>query len=206
MGSRIMHYCIASLLADKLDIKNRDNFMLGGIAPDIHRLMGVSKDVTHFKDPDDHGGSRINYVRFYTMYRDVMKNQPFYLGYLCHLISDVVYLDTYFKIVPYSVFAEQWTEKLQASYRDFGRLNGRIIKQYALTLCNHAVPSVSIQGYNADYIPALLREVRNDFEINDALMLEPLEIFNDDNSEITDYIRKSVERSIEFLSSVGIPS
>jgi hypothetical protein len=68
-----MHYCIASLLADKLDIKNRDNFMLGGIAPDIHRLMGVSKDVTHFKDPDDHGGSRINYVRFYTMYRDVMK-------------------------------------------------------------------------------------------------------------------------------------
>ncbi|MEF3309281.1 hypothetical protein PV433_10230 [Paenibacillus sp. GYB004] len=50
MGSRMMHYCIAALLADELSIKNRSEFMLGGIAPDIHGLMGVPKGVTHFKD------------------------------------------------------------------------------------------------------------------------------------------------------------
>jgi hypothetical protein len=39
-------------MGDKLGIENRNEFMLGGIAPDIHGLMGVPKGVTHFKDTD----------------------------------------------------------------------------------------------------------------------------------------------------------
>lgn len=207
MGSRIMHYCIANLLADELGIKNRNEFMLGGIAPDIHGLMGVSKGVTHFKDIDANGESHINYVRFYNTYKDAIKEQPFYLGYLCHLISDVAYLDTYFKIVPKSLSAEKLKEKLQTSYRDFERCNGRIIRQYSLTLNEHSLPSsVNIQGYNADFIPALLDELRKDFHMDEGLMHEPLELFKDDNSEITDYINKSVKQSLEFLSRAGISS
>lgn len=204
MGSRIMHYCIASLLANKLDITKRNEFMLGGIAPDIHGFMGVPKGVTHFKDIDADGKSRINYMRFYDMYKDVIKEQPFYLGYLCHLISDVSYLDTYFKIVPKSLPASELKEKLQTTYRDFERLNGRIIKQYSLTLYEHVLPSINIQGYKADFIPALLDEMRKDFQIDEVLMSETLELFKDDSSEITDYINKSVEQSLEVLSSVGI--
>ncbi|WP_054958516.1 zinc dependent phospholipase C family protein [Paenibacillus dakarensis] len=206
MGSRIMHYCISSLLANKLDISNRNEFMLGGIAPDIHGLMGVPKGVTHFKDIDADGKSHINYMRFYNMYKDVIKEQPFYLGYLCHLISDVAYLDTYFKIVPRSVPDSKWKEKLQTSYRDFQRLNGRIIKEYSLTLHEHVLPSINIQGYNADFIPALLDEMRKDFQIDEGLMNETLELFKDDKSEITDYINKSVEQCLEFVSTVGIDS
>lgn len=206
MGSRIMHYCIATLLVDRLDIQKQNEFILGGIAPDIHGIMGGSKDVTHFKDADAHGGSRINYVRFYETHKYIMKDQPFYLGYLCHLISDVCFLDTYFKIVPKSVPAEQWKEKVQASYRDFARLNGRIIKEYALALHEHTLPPINIQDYNADYLPVLLDALRKDFQLNEALMTEPLELFKDDHSEITDYINKSVEQSLEFLSSVGIYS
>ena len=178
--------------------------MLGGIAPDIHGLMGVPKGVTHFKDIDADRKSRINYMRFYNMYKDVIKEQPFYLGYLCHFISDVSYLDTYFKIVPKSLPASELKEKLQTSYRDFERLNGRIIKQYSLTLHEHVLPSINIQGYNAEFIPALLDEMRKDFQIDEILMSETLELFKDDNSEITDYINKSVEQSMKVLSSAGI--
>lgn len=31
MGSRIMHYCISSLIADRLEIEQRSEFMLGVI-------------------------------------------------------------------------------------------------------------------------------------------------------------------------------
>jgi hypothetical protein len=57
--------------------------MLGGIAPDIHRLMGVPKGVTHFKDRDAKGRGFINYERFYNAHKSVI-DVPFYLGYLCH--------------------------------------------------------------------------------------------------------------------------
>ncbi|MFC3771637.1 zinc dependent phospholipase C family protein [Paenibacillus sp. GCM10012303] len=204
MGSRMMHYCIAALLADELSIKNRSEFMLGGIAPGIHGLMGVPKGVTHFKDTYASGESHINYVRFYNTYKDPIQEQPFYLGYLCHLISDVVYLDTYFKIVPKSLPAGQLKEKLQRSYRDFERCNGRIVRQYSLTLHEHILSSINIHGYNADFLPALLEELRKDFQIDEVLMHEPLELFKDDNSQINDYINKSVIQSLEFLSRVGI--
>jgi len=36
MGSRMMHYCIASLICSKIEIINKDEFILGGIAPDVH--------------------------------------------------------------------------------------------------------------------------------------------------------------------------
>ncbi|BFT70083.1 zinc dependent phospholipase C family protein [Paenibacillus sp. P36] len=202
MGSRIMHYCISSLLADRLGIENRNEFMLGGIAPDIHGLMGVAKGVTHFKDIDVSGKSRINYFRFYDTYKDNM-NKPFYLGYLCHLISNVVWLELYLKIVGFAS-PQQLKEKGLVAYRDFERLNGRIIKQYSLKLHQHVLPTVNIDGYNSQYLPALLNLLRKDFTIDEVLMNEALELFNNNNFEIIDYINKSVDESMVFLSNMRL--
>jgi hypothetical protein len=195
-----MHYCVSSILADRLGVDNRNEFLLGGIAPDIHGLMGIAKGVTHFKDSGETGKSRINYQRFFDTYKDVI-NEPFYLGYLCHLISDVVWLDLYFKKVEF-ISPEQWLEKLQVSYRDFGRLNGRIIKHYSLQLNQHVIPNVYIDGYNVDFLPPLLDLLSSDFSINEDLMNEQLELFKNDNSEIIDYINRSVSQSINFLTKV----
>lgn len=200
MGSRIMHYCISSLLADRLGIENRNEFMLGGIAPDINGLMGVAKGVTHFKDIDASGKSRINYFRFYDTYKDTM-NKPFYLGYLCHLISDVVWLELYLKIVGFAS-PQQLKEKALVAYRDFARLNGRITKQYSLKLHQHVLPTVNIDGYNNEYLPALLDLLRKDFTIDEDLMNETLELFNNNNFEIIDYINRSVDESMVFLSNM----
>ena len=202
MGSRIMHYCISSLIADKLEIENRSEFMLGGIAPDIHGLMGIAKGVTHFKDIDASGKSRINVMRFYDTYRNVI-HEPFYLGYFCHLLSDVEWLDVYFKVVDY-ISHEQWAEKLNVAYSDFGKLNGRIIDHYSLQLHQHVVPIINIYNYNADFLPALIDLLGNDFSNNEEIQAEPLALFNNDNSEIHDFINKSVTQCIHTLSNLGI--
>jgi hypothetical protein len=198
MGSRVMHYYISSLLSEALDIKNKSEFMLGGIAPDIHGLMGVPKGVTHFKDRDANGRGFINYERFYNTYKTVI-DVPFYLGYLCHLISDFVYLDFYFKKLE-DVPTEQMNAKLQVAYRDFERLNGRIIKQYSLVLHPHVIPTVNIEGYDTSYLPALLDCMQKDFSIDEDLMNEPLELFQNDNSEIIEYIHSSVDKAVSFIS------
>lgn len=202
MGSRMMHYCISSIIADKLQIENRNEFMLGGIAPDIHGLMGVAKGVTYFKDFDASGKSHINFMRFYETYKDVI-HEPFYLGYFCHLVSDVVWLDVYFDIVEY-VSAEQWGKKLNIAYSDFGKLNGRIIDHYSLELHPHVIPNISICNYNVDYLPTLIDLLGNDFLNNEILKDEPLELFNNDNSQIHDFINSSVTQCIHTLSDLKI--
>lgn len=199
-----MHYCISSLIADRLEIEHRSEFMLGGIAPDIHGLMGVAKGVTHFKDLDASGKSRINVMRFYETYKDVI-HEPFYLGYLCHLVSDVEWLDVYFNVVEY-ISAEQWAEKLNVAYSDFGKLNGRIIDHYSLKLHQHVVPTISISNYNVDCLPALIDLLGNDFRNNEVIKHEPLALFNNDNSEIHNFIIKSVNLCIHTLSNLGITS
>jgi len=199
-----MHYCISSLIADRLEIEHRSEFMLGGIAPDIHGLMGVAKGVTHFKDLDESGKSRINVMRFYETYKNVI-HEPFYLGYLCHLISDVEWLDVYFNVVEY-ISAEQWAEKLNVAYSDFGKLNGRIIDNYSLKLHQHVVPTISISNYNVDCLPALIDLLGNDFRNNEVIKYEPLSLFSNDNSEIHNFINKSVTQCIHTLSNLGITS
>lgn len=202
MGSRIMHYCISSLIADRLEIENKSEFMLGGIAPDIHGLMGVAKGVTHFKELDASGKSRINVMKFYDTYKDVI-HEPFYLGYLCHLLSDVVWSEVYFNLVEY-VSPEQWAEKLNIAYSDFGKLNGRIIDHYSLNLHKHVVPIISISNYNADFLPALINLLGNDFLNNEETKKEPLALFRNDNSEIHDFINNSVTQCIHTLTNLGI--
>lgn len=197
-----MHYCISSLIADRLAIENRSEFMLGGIAPDIHGLMGVAKGVTHFKDLDASGKSRINVMRFYETYQDVI-HEPFYLGYFCHLLSDVVWLDVYFNVVKY-ISAEQWADQLNTSYSDFGKLNGRIIEHYSLRLHQHVVPTISICNYNADFLPALIDLLGNDFSHNEGIQDEPLELFNNDNREIHDFINRSVTQCVHTLNDLGL--
>ncbi|MBP1967761.1 hypothetical protein [Paenibacillus aceris] len=130
-------------------------------------------------------------------------NKPFYLGYLCHLISDVVWLELFLKIVGFAS-AQQLKEKALVAYRDFERLNGRIIKQYSLKLHQHVLPTVNIDGYNSEYLPALLDLLRKDFTIDEVLINEALELFNNNNFEIIDYINRSVDESMVFLSNMRL--
>jgi hypothetical protein len=200
MGSRVMHYCIASLISQRIHIESKDDFILGGIAPDVHYYMNVSKDVTHFVDRDENGMGSVNYLRFYEKYKHRI-SKPFYLGYLCHLISDEIWSKyTYFKIVEL-LSVEERREKLQISYRDFWRLNGRIISQYNLRLSQLSLPTdLKLEEINVESLHDLLEWMKKDFYYDETVMNESLELFNNNNSQIIDYIETSVSKSLQFIS------
>ena len=65
---------------------------LGAIAPDSWRNVSEdskfhSKELTHFWDESIKEEQKNNYKKFYIKYKDKMNN-PFYFGYLIHLITD----------------------------------------------------------------------------------------------------------------------
>ncbi|WP_430787266.1 hypothetical protein VBD025_16000 [Virgibacillus flavescens] len=106
----------------------------------------------------------------------------------------------YFKKVEF-ISLEQWKEKLLTAYRDFERLNGRIIKHYSLPFHHHVIPDVKIDGYKEEFLPTLVDLLRKDFITDEDLINEPLELFENDNSEIIDYIDSAVSQSINFINN-----
>ncbi|MFC5650672.1 zinc dependent phospholipase C family protein [Paenibacillus solisilvae] len=202
MGSRIMHYCIASLLSERLGLTNVREFLLGGIAPDIHAFMEVTKPkrVTHFVDVDEHGKGRINVLRYYNTYKEFV-HEPFYLGYLCHLISDVVWSDMYDTFIQ-NMSMEERKETLQICYRDYWRLNGRLINHYALdhkTLPISREITINEVHFNS-YLPALLEWLQKDFSFDEEVASQTLELFQDDNTQIIEFIDSSVQKSLAFIN------
>ena len=195
MGSRVMHYCISTLLAKELGVGNRATFILGGIAPDAHGYPGGNRDITHFKDVDERGRRFINYRRFCLQYRHKI-TEPFYLGYLCHLISDEVRLECFRKAQTDSHPGHQVQDRI---YRDFVRLNGRIIMKYGLQMQRHEVPAMDVEGMSTEGLSILLDQVRQDFIFDESALREPLEIFRNDGNDVDDYISQSVTRCTHFI-------
>ncbi|MCP1307893.1 zinc dependent phospholipase C family protein [Paenibacillus tyrfis] len=196
MGSRIMHYCISNRIAQKLSIENRSDFLIGGIAPDGLREMNHSKEVTHFVERESTGRRRINYWRFVEKYKERIR-EPFYSGYLCHLIADEVWsADTYFQKVR-SLSAEERSEARNMSYRDFRRLNGVIIARYGLQRDPHPIPEVAMDEISAESVASLLDDLDRDFNFDKTAAHEPLEFLRHD--EVFHYIEVSVNRCAAFL-------
>lgn len=79
---------------------------------------------------------------------------------------------------------------------------GRIIKHYSLEFHQHSIPNIHIEGYNANFLPALLNLLEYDFMNNKQLMNETLDLFSNDNSEIFGFIDKAAGKCISFLSSI----
>lgn len=49
MGLRIMHYCIATLISQQIEIENTNEFILGGITPDVQRQYDFKLTYTEMR-------------------------------------------------------------------------------------------------------------------------------------------------------------
>jgi hypothetical protein len=202
MGSRIMHYCIGHLIAEKLDLKGDNNFLLGSVAPDVHPYMGgvKPKDITHFKERDAAGNGHINYARFYEKYKG-RADGTFYLGYACHLIADQLWTTDMYTLIVQFMSEEQKKELMKATYRDFWRLNGRLLKMYSPALVVPEFPEgVGFEEFDLKaYLPTLLDWLGKDFDYKEDTANEQLELFDNDNSQIIYYIEQSVDRCLSWI-------
>ncbi|MBM7565550.1 hypothetical protein [Paenibacillus sacheonensis] len=177
MGSRIMHYSIGTLLARELPIADEEQFLLGGIAPDVNKNMNEPKGRSHFIQMDAEGKQDIDLEGFHAKYVKHMA-APFILGYYYHLIADRMWVDSIYK--PKIKWLPQ-PEKKEAQgkyYRDFWRLNGKLIDYYSLTLKPLQIQPVDMDEIDYRFLPDIIEDLTKDFELKDDAKDQDLEILD----------------------------
>lgn len=192
MGSRIMHYCITARLADELKIQD-DQFLLGGIAPDVHKNMNTPKAISHFVKTSHDGQIFADYAGFYDKYLEFM-SEPFYLGYYYHLLSDVIWVEEIYKKKIKWLPQPEKKEAQLKYYRDFWRLNGKLIDYYSIEYKLLDVNPVEIEEIDYRHLPDLIKDLEADFERKDEAKELELEIL--DLEEVIDILELSVKECL----------
>lgn len=189
IGSRVMHYAICTLLEKELGIHD-DAFLVGGLAPDAHQSKGEAKRVSHFMRMDEQGIAYIGHQAFYRKYL-AGEQKPYHLGYYVHLVADHVWLsDVYFKRVKW-LPPEIKPEAKKQYYRDFRRLNGKLIDHYSLELGKLQAAGAEVEEIDASLLPQLIRDLEGDFHHAPSVKEEALEILELD--EVIRTIGKTAE-------------
>ncbi|WP_211746622.1 hypothetical protein [Paenibacillus sp. Marseille-Q4541] len=189
MGSRMMHYCISSLISRHLKVAENE-FLLGGIAPDVHKNMNEPKKSSHFIRENEAGISFVDDQAFYHKYL-THQYTDFHLGYYCHLISDEIWLqEVYMKKIKW-LPPEKKKEAQHQSYRDFLRLNGKIADYYDLQPREFQIEPVHVDEIDYRYLPELIRDLHRDFEKMDETKGEALELLDFD--EVVAILNDSVQ-------------
>lgn len=176
MGSRVMHYAISSILNETAHIRDAQ-LLIGGIAPDVHKHMKVPKARSHFAKVDEAGNIQTDYDAFGSKYFRT-SIQPFHLGYYYHLISDQIWMSSIYN--PRIKWLPQPEKKLaqEAYYRDFWRLNGKLIDHYKLRLVPLSPKHVEIDEIDSRFLPDIINDLENDFALKDDWKHEPLELLD----------------------------
>ncbi|WP_125605474.1 hypothetical protein [Lapidilactobacillus bayanensis] len=194
MGSRMMHYTIGQVLAQRYGFSAR--FLLGAIAPDVQKNMAVAKDASHFIDRDERGFGEINLQRFINQYQ-AQWNDEFVQGYYCHLIADEVWLQG-----PINQQARQWSfgspereQYIDQHYQDFHSFNAILRDQYQLTPPTFAfAKDYPIQEIAPQFLPALVADLRDDF--NDRR--RPLQVLAE--AQIERYLQQASAVYVQTLA------
>lgn len=194
MGSRIMHYCITARLAKELKIDD-NQFFLGGIAPDVNKNMKTPKTISHFVRTNNEEQIFADYLGFHEKYLRYMR-EPFYLGYFYHLISDVIWVEEiYYKKIKWLPQPDKKEAQLKY-YRDFWRLNGKLIDYYSIEYRPMEVKSIEIEEIDYRYLPELVKDLENDFAMKDEAKEQELEIL--EFEEVIDILERTVKECVEI--------
>lgn len=125
MASAIIHYVIANSLLNRIDVNNKNHFVIGSsLGPDASSHEDGSYDIAHFLSFSQEGTRKgIHWKHFAERYQEQILTNDFVLGYYCHLIQDAVW---FHDIVDTNIRCYVGDEKKQAyrrGYRDYERLN-----------------------------------------------------------------------------------
>lgn len=138
MASSMIHIAIANELNKTL---NRDNekLLIGSIAPDIAKLIGRTKIISHFQDKDD---DLPNLNKFLSKYKSDLSDD-FVLGYYIHIFTDYLWFkyfvpDFYENGIIYKLDGTieniSVDRKINYFYNDYTNLNIKLIDEYNLDL------------------------------------------------------------------------
>ena len=139
MASSIIHIAVAKEINKEL---NRDNnkLCIGSIAPDISKLVGESKEKSHFLDSIETNIPNLD--KFLQKYKDKL-DDDFVMGYYIHLFTDYLWFKYFFTefcnddcITKLDGTVVKATENMKVLYiyNDYTDMNIKIIDEYELDL------------------------------------------------------------------------
>ena len=138
MASSMIHIAVAHELNKKLK-KDEQKLLIGTIAPDISKLIGERKMISHFAVDDE---NIPDLYKFLNVYKNNL-NDDFVLGYYIHLYTDYLW----FKYFIPEINENNYITKLDGTvvkcsgktayiyiYNDYTNINIDIIDEYDLDL------------------------------------------------------------------------
>ncbi len=140
MASAIIHLAVAKELEKYLNVKNKYDYYLGTIAPDLAKQIGRTKHESHFIYNTRENIPNIK--KFTDKYKYFYKND-FELGYYIHLYTDKIWFNEFINSLAYHTSVKlldgtiiNTTEKeiSKMIYQDYTSLNIQIIDYYNLEL------------------------------------------------------------------------
>ena len=138
MASSMIHIAVANELNKTLN-KDNKKLLIGSIAPDIAKLIGRTKIVSHFQDKDD---DLPNLNKFLSKYKSDLSDD-FVLGYYIHIFTDYLWFkyfvpDFYENGIIYKLDGTieniSVDRKINYFYNDYTNLNINLIDEYNLDL------------------------------------------------------------------------
>jgi len=200
MASSMIHYIVSHLIADRLEVKDLNMFLLGAvIAPDTGNKEDGSYCKLHYMDiRGDIALKGFNWVSFADEHKDAME-EDYYKGYCCHLIMDALWFhdvcDKYIRHLPKDVKSE----KIQAMYRDYWRLNHLLIKEYNIPA--NSISVVDIPDESIDNASLLSMSDTFDQQLQaPECNLDELEVLTWDIA--TDYVEKARELCLREMAAI----
>lgn len=140
MASAIIHLAVAKTLEKYLNIKNKRDYYLGAIAPDISKQIGENKQKSHFlfNTPDN-----IPNIELFLDKYPNFKENAFDLGYFIHLYTDKIWFSKFMtniiagnciKLLDGSIITSTPEEIGILIYQDYTNLNVQLLDEYKMDL------------------------------------------------------------------------
>ena len=137
MASAVIHLCVAKEVNKYLKMDEKD-LLIGSIAPDLSKIVGETKEISHFLDHTNEDDIP-NIDRFLNKYEEELRN-PFEMGYFIHLLTDKYWFRDYvYKYIErYSIESGRkdltYSALKQLIYDDYTNINIDLIDKYGLSL------------------------------------------------------------------------
>ncbi len=201
MASRILHYLVGDRVAKQMGIKDYKRFMTGNLYPDCVSGGGGrsgKKGIAHFVDnrPDLtekwEDDVEVAAERFCRKYNEYVCQDELYLGYVCHLLTDMVWHDEVYVKLKRKCSSVKFSELSQPLYRDYHRLNEILRLENDISYTHLEMIPCDIEEIELELWENFEKELAMDFEERQGAKKEDLEILK------YEWIQKFIEDSIKI--------
>lgn len=138
MASALIHIAVANEVNKRLK-RQESEYLIGSIAPDIAKIVGIDRNVTHFQKTKKDFPDTDKFLNKYKKNTD----NDFVMGYYIHLLTDYFWFKYFFsEIVNENTITKLNGDRVKLSneeltkliYDDYTNLNLKLIEEYNLDL------------------------------------------------------------------------